>query len=232
MAGVLRLPRITASGEREQLAQIKSYLCSLVSDLQAALEEKGRIQENEYRSNPKTPSSVESNFNEIKSLIIRSAEIVNAYSEEISKRLEGVYLAKSDFGTFAEETAHEITANATALESVFTNLSALQSSLNNVQTGLLEANAYFRSGLLAHSEDGIPVYGLEIGQRTVVDGEEIFDKYARFTADRLSFYDRGGAEVAYISDYKLYITSARVSGSLTLGKYAVDTVDGLAWRWQ
>jgi hypothetical protein len=64
-----------------------------------------------------------------------------------------------------------------------------------------------------------------------VDGVEIFRKYARFVSNRLSFFDQNDAEVAYISDYKLYITSAQVLTGLTIGRYTIDTSDGLAFKW-
>ncbi len=231
MTPMLRLPRITGD-EREQLARIKSYLSELVSQLQTVLEERSVSNAVESRSILTPAAKSEADFGQIKSLIIRSAEIVESYCEQIKKRLEGVYLARSEFGTFAENTAHEITASATALESLFRNIGVLSSEMNSVQDKLLEANAYLRSGLLGYTDEGHPLYGLEIGQRTLEDGREVFDKYARFTADRLSFYDGNGTEVAYISDYKLCITSAQVDGTLTLGRYVADTADGLAWRWQ
>lgn len=231
MSVTLRYPKITATDGHEQLAQIRSYLFQLVGELQAALDENAvqTVARGGALASVQTPQE---NFSEIKSLIIRSAEIVNAYSEEVRKRLEGVYLARSDFGTFSEQTAQEIAANATALESVFNYVGTLQTEMNSVQNKLTESRAYIRSGLLTHTEAGEPVYGMEIGQRIAVNGEERFDKYARFTPDRLSFYDQNGSEVAYISDYKLHVTSAEIRGSLTLGGYAVKTEDGVAWKWQ
>jgi hypothetical protein len=51
----------------------------------------------------------------------------------------------------------------------------------------------------------------------------VFNKFARFTSEKLSFYDSNGIEVAYISDKKLYITHIEVTGSFTQGGF-VDTV--------
>jgi hypothetical protein len=59
----------------------------------------------------------------------------------------------------------------------------------------------------------------------------VFSKYARFVADKLSFYDKNDTEVAYISDYKLYITNAQITGTLNLGRYELDPTDGLAFKW-
>ena len=70
-----------------------------------------------------------------------------------------------------------------------------------------------------------------VGQKNVIDGEEVFRKYARFTSDRLSFYDQNDVEVAYISDYKIHISHAEVTGTLKLGGYLVDTSNGLTFKW-
>ena len=81
--------------------------------------------------------------------------------------------------------------------------------------------------------NGIPVYGLEVGQKNIVDGVEVFNKYARFTSDRLSFYDRNDTEVAYISDKKLYINNVEITGSYKIGRF-VDTVlpdGGVVTKW-
>ena len=96
----------------------------------------------------------------------------------------------------------------------------------------LATNAYLKSGLLDSKSDGTAVYGLEIGQTNSIGGETVFDKFARFTADRLSFFDSNDVEVAYISDYKLYITNAEITGSLWLsGRFKICYNGGLAFQW-
>ena len=65
----------------------------------------------------------------------------------------------------------------------------------------------------------MPVYGVEIGQKTQIDGEEVFNQFARFTAEKLSFFDSNGVEVAYISDQKLYISHVEVTGTFTQGGF-------------
>lgn len=105
-------------------------------------------------------------------------------------------------------------------------------TIEQLQTMMVQTNAYVRTGLLYEGENGIPVYGLEIGQTNYVNGENVFSKFARFSADRLSFYDRNDTEVAYISDYKLYITNAEITGALSLaGKFKVFYDHGLAFQW-
>lgn len=171
-------------------------------------------------------------FAGIKDLIIKSADIVNAYYAVIAKRLEGVYVAQSDFGAYREETALDIQANSSGINQLYANIREISGTVEELYNNVIGTNAYLKSGLLYEAEDGSPVYGLEIGQTNSVNGSTVFDKFARFTADRLSFFDRNDVEVAYISDYKLYITHAEVTGSLTIaGRFKIYYNNGLAFQW-
>lgn len=316
----LRLPQITGVTEKEQLLQLKSYIYQLREQLQFAFDTinttggsgNGSYVVNQARgftssSGGLSSSEAELTFSALKSLIIKSADIVDAYYEEINKKLEGVYVAESDFGIYAEKTSQEIEANSTAITQNFENtqiiirdavdvawaeasveindtnsriddtnsavenldagldaanqrldsaegalneakdeyrgaiqvvadsLSAtdkllastkeqLKGSLDNLEfiiTGLREiiigVTAYIKSGLLYYTDAGIPVYGIEIGQEVEANGEKVFNKFSRFTSEKLSFYDNNGNEVAYISDKKLYIGQAEITISLKVG---------------
>lgn len=457
----LRLPNITGN-EKEQLVQIRSYLYQLVPQLQHALSTIGTVESQVVAPTAKSlfstgtggasnNASPQSTFNSIKSLIIKSAEIVEAYYEVINKRLEGVYVAQSDFGAFAEKTSQEIEANSTSttqrfeniqiiitqqgndinsldgtlntigtdlsyaqqdiltlggnVEEVAESVTTLEGDINELDTNLkdtsatfnenlgkldtdlkdtaeslnesiitTEANlssaitdakteisgnvaneiaaakeytdsakselsgeidtakaeiegsidvvekeltdkvdgvtedlnnkqsetngkiaaldadlqasketinkniqgaygeaskvnallddakaqlkgsiddleflvtglknviigvtAYVKSGLLYYTEAGIPVYGLEIGQTVTdeVSKEEVFNKYARFTSEKLSFYDSNDIEVAYISDKKLYIKIAHITVAFQIGgliDLVMDTGD-VVTKW-
>ena len=404
----IRLPNITGKTEKEQLSQMRSYLFQLREQLQWAFDNISATEgQSGYAAShapviasaAKTVSAYDADvtFSSIKSLIIKSAEIVDAYYEEMNKRFESAYVAQSDFGTFAQAISQNIEANSTEIEQVFTNVQTintnvskidttvktidtnlktvennvgaldtniksvennvgkldtnlktveenvgaidsnvktvegnvnkidsnlknveenvgnidtnlkevegnvgqLETNLQDAKTGiganletlssevgqidtdiqgvkagidnnvkeltkdigdldtslknmkdevdgelkdvkdeiesiiytLVEVNASIKSGLLYTDDNGIPIYGLEIGQRNTVDGVEVFNKFARFTSDRLSFYDRNGTEVAYISDYKLHITNAEIMGTLKLGAFLLDTTKGFRLKW-
>lgn len=217
-------PNITASDDRQRLQQIQSYLYKMAGQLQWAfdtLQTGGGSSEGQSlpgssgkgASGAKSPAE---NFAQIKSLIIKSADIVNAYYDQISRRLEGIYVSQSDFGTYSEETANEIRANSEEISLLYTNVRELSDTVDGLYNSTSSTNAYLRAGLLAEKEDGTPIYGLEVGQSNNVSGQTVFDKFARFTADRLSFFDSNDVEVAYISDYHLHITNAIITGSLVL----------------
>jgi hypothetical protein len=259
----IRLPNINAKTEAEQ--QIKSYLIQLAEQLQWALKNIDTSNNTvvvsptpkSLISSSQTTASAEATFGSIKALIIKSADIVNAYTEEITKKLEGEYVAESDFGTFRQQTSQDIFENATNLNRSFnhiqeiktgvdsslgalsgeigqvgykvgevetslaTDIEALKQGFQTLESSVVKVTANIKAGLL--SNDGIPVYGFEVGQTNVIDGVEVFNKFARFTADRLSFYDQNGVEVAYISDYRLYIYNVEITGIYKIGGL-VDTV--------
>lgn len=235
----IRQPNITATTDKEQLIQMRSYLYQLSQQLNWAFNnisttapsaggtlhpDSGNVrQSNVEIDGPKT-------FAAIKNLIIKSADIVDAYYTEINKRLVGYYVAESDFGKYKEETAQEIKATNQNITQLFSNNRELQTAIDELRKE--STSAYIKTGLLYENEDGVPVYGLEIGQTNDVNGENVFDKFARFSSERLSFYDSNDTEIAYISDYKLYITHAEITGSLRIiNKFKIHYDNGLAFQW-
>ena len=238
----LRLPEITGKNDHEKLQQLQSYLHRTVEQLQWAFDHLENGTGDGYVVvNGRTLGSGSGNaggsqtpketFNSIKSLIIKSADIIEAYSEKIQAELEGQYVAVSDFGVFQEETNQQIEANSTGINQLFLNVQEISGTVDGLYDQAIETQAYIRHGLLDYGEDGAPIYGIEVGQSNTVDDVEVFNKFARFTSGRLSFYDANEIEVAYISDYRLYITSAHITGDLTVGEYVMDTSDGIAFLW-
>ena len=237
----LRYPNINGTTEREMLSQIKNFLYQHIEQLQWALNSMGTTDNTgivtptpkSLTPTTQTHANAEATFGSIKALIIKSADIVNAYYDEINKKLASEYVAQSDFGTFTQQSTQSIAQNSTYIEQFFSDLQQITTDIENLSFTLAEVNAHIRSGKLYEDDNGLPVYGLEIGQVNHIDGKEVFNKFARFTADRLSFYDLNGVEVAYISDYRLYIYNVEITGIYKIGGY-VDTVTangGVITKW-
>lgn len=236
-----RMPNITGN-EREQLAQLKSYLYQFIPQLQWALnslESSSTKAVQQIISKPQTTTAsinnanAEATFNSIKALIIKSADIVESYYDIIESRLSSLYVAESDFGTFTESVEQRIKESSTAIEQNFTDIQQIITDIENINFTFAETEAYIKSGKIDEDDAGLPIFGVEIRQKNTVDGEEIFNKCARFTADRLSFYDRNDTEVAYISGYKLYINDVQIIGSFKEGGYKdfVDSAGGIITKW-
>ena len=224
-------PRILDGDAVQQMAQMKSYLFQLSQTLNWAF---GTIETGGAGSAAGQPvvqvagekESPKATFNSIKDLIIKSAEIVNAYYDKINERLEGIYVAESEFGTFKEQTSQEIEKNSMNITQLFSNYQIILDRQ-------IETSAYIKTGLLGYKDNAEPIYGLEIGQQNNNEGQITFQKYARFTADKLSFYDSDNSEVAYISDYRLHITNVNVNSSLVLmDQFEVVQGNGtIDFRW-
>ena len=233
----IKLPSINAPTDSGRIEQIKGYLQQLAEQLKWALNSLDSsglavLQQSSKSTSSSTPEDdAVATFNSVKSLIIKSADIVDAYYEVIRERLSGEYVAQSEFGTYTEHTTNTITTDSKAVENLYTNIREIVSNIENLDRRLIEVNANVRSGLLYTDDNGVPIYGFEVGQKNNIDGVEVFNKFARFTSDRLSFYDKNDTEIAYISDYKLYITNAHITGILVLRRWILDPSNGLAFKW-
>ena len=141
MAVDLRLPSITAPTPEGQLEQIKSYLYQMTRQLSWAFESMDTEKTDVFSVSTGAASSgtgAEAEFNEIKSLIIKSADIANAYYDQFKYRMDGRYVSQSTFGTYRQDVSAEISANATAITQLYTNLQTLSSQLEEVSDGVFE----------------------------------------------------------------------------------------------
>lgn len=169
-------------------------------------------------------------LNEVRALILRSAEVTERLSEQVERRLAGRYVAVSQFGTFTQLTEQRLSATSEELRLEFSNLQRIESRLEQVQDSLLDVTAGIRTGALYTDADGVGVYGMEIGQQIREDGVLRFRKFARLTADRLAFYDSSDREVAYISDNSLHVTSIAAS-SVTTESIAAERIQLGDYLW-
>jgi hypothetical protein len=238
----LRFPNINATTPEGQMAQMQSYMHQLVQQLNWALnsldEAVAGNTSSVVISKPKealTPEEAVNTFNSIKSLIIKSADIVKAYEETIKTDFNGEYFADSDFGTYLEQTNRYIEENSKGVTEIYTKVETITNKDGNGTLDVLnkdvnDTNGYIRRGELGTYKTGElkgkTAFGIGVGETT--NGE--YKSYAWFTPNRLSFFD-GEFEVAYISSNKLYIENAVFLGTVQFGKYKLDTSDGLAFTW-
>ena len=255
----LRFPNITATNTEGQVAQMQSYMHQLVQQLNWALSsvnsaaqgDTSNIVLNGGKNGGKTelsPKEAEDTFNSIKSLIIKSADIVKAYEDTMKETFNGSYVAQSDFGDLVRDTKLTIETDSRSISEFYSNTQEITNRIDSDVALIKDINAYIRRGEL---EEG--VIGIEIGQTTTYDKKDEngntvtdedgnpvkaskFERCARFTASRLSFFDSNDFEVAYIGQENgvgcLYIVGrAAFLGDIQMGKYTVDTSDGLAFGW-
>lgn len=234
----LRLPNITGGTPGEQVAQIQSYLHQMVQQLNWALSTVEEAKAGNTSANVVLPQSIApasreamETFNSIKSLIIKSADIVKAYEDTIKTDFKGVFVAESDFGTFKEETNRSVTENSEGVTEAYNRIQEVKTDFEDYVT---TTEGYIRRGIL----DDNNTIGIEVGQ-TSTEGN--YHRYARFTAERLTFFDINGNAVAYVgagdadnsgNTNCLYVTGKAVFlGDVQFGGYKIDTSDGIAFIW-
>lgn len=226
----LRFPNITSATPEGQMAEMQSYMHQLVQQLNWALNTIDNAKEGNTSSvviadggdtSMSDAEVAQETFNSIKALIIKSADIVSAYETTLKESFDGEYVAVSDFGAYKQDTSLSIETNSKDITEIFNNIQIIGEDIK-------ETNAYIQRGLLGYDKNGNAVYGLAVGE---TDENGSYKKYAWFTANKLSFFDGGGNEVAYISSNTLYITDAVFLGKVQFGGYNADTSDGLAFTW-
>lgn len=119
----LRFPNITAGTEKEQLAQIKSYLHQLVEQLNYALP---TISEGASAQTIEVQGG-EMSYYELRSLIISTTQRLKEQYEKLYEQLGKDYVGKVDFTAFQETVTEDIKTiqdDLDALEDALTALGA------------------------------------------------------------------------------------------------------------
>ena len=234
MTGIeIRPPQLTGGTLQEQLGQLQRYLTALAQQLQFAFDAvQGGSPEMvaAAAASPLLPRQQEQQRQEtlrqLKALILKSAQVTQVLEQQVGKRLEGKYVAVSQFGTYCQETSQTLEANSRELKQNFQNVQQLESTVAGLGSAVREVNASIRTGEIA---DG--VYGVEIGQQEREDSIIRFRRYARLTAEKLSFYDSNEIEVAYVSNRRLYVTAAEIA-EVSAGQLSAPHIQMGEYTWQ
>lgn len=235
----IRYPNITGATEAEQLQQVRSYLYQMVDQLNIALQSVGSTATTYTTSVARGGAAptldakdAEASFNALKPLIIKSADIVNAYYQRISKRLESLYVAQSDFGTYTEQASAEIAATAEGITQNYKYCASIEDAVGVLGEDFInyriETSGYIRSGVAYYDANGLPVYGVTVGQGLNSDASGDFR--AIFTAERLGFW-QGSVEVAYLSNQQLYVTNIVALEKIKLGSWHIGSDGGFVIKW-
>ena len=245
----LPMPPCPAGSVQQQLTQQYSYLFQMAQQLNLALSslENGTAAGTaaaQRRSGKKTAAAADSpdqaqQYNNLKSMIVKTAQQVRRSMEQLEVRLGEEYVAASQFGTYVQRLSAYLEANPEALTQYYSFCSDLAADVKAVDAAFssyrLDTEGYIRTGIVYY-EGASPVYGVAVGQNlttTEIDGHQVVEQNnfrAVFTAQRLSFW-QDSTEIAYVSNNRLYITNITVLDSITIGPWRMDSVMGLAFKW-
>lgn len=219
----------------QQISDIYTYLFKLAAQLNlsfeqttpaAIFEEVNKALEH-ADSGKETDKAIVDNYQQLKSLVIKTADYTSGYGSGNVETYSGYFVAKSEFGEYKEQTNATITQTSTDLTQMYeyaASLGILGNGESDVDITDIETwtQAYIKSGLLYY-DGALPKFGVAVGdvkQLVTIDGHEVINRQnllATFTADRLSFW-QSGSEVAYLSSGSMYFPSAHISGgSIEIG---------------
>lgn len=251
MQNILPPPALQGD-ERAQLTQVYRYLFRLSEQLNvglSALEQQtaavarpsGGALSPGGTDGEQFWTEADAQYNSLKSLIIKTANLVRAEMDQIVTNLGSEYVAVSEWGTYKEEVSREIVDTA---KYTMENFEYNEEILNIPEMAAIfdsyriETTGYIKRGIIGFDEENYPILGIAIGQElkhkeVTVGGEvyEVFDEsknMATYAADKLSFWVNG-VEVAYLSNSELVVTRIIVSDSIQLGNWdiAVNAADGM-----
>ncbi len=235
MAIELRLPNITGETPEAQLAQIKNFLYSTIEQLNYALTVTDKAtatltQKVEKAVDTSSPEKkAESTFNEIKNMIIKDADIVSAYKEEITKEYDGKYVAISDMGTYEENIKSSITEGPDGINVQLESLKEITTGLDT--DAVRKSEGYIKIGKI-DEKDGTDVYGVEIGQNLTGDDVKNKKVFSRYTADGTTLYNSNGVATIVIAAGKTKFSGNVTVDELTIDNFSLNKSNGLGLYWE
>lgn len=224
MAEFFDSPPILLGQESEQLRQIYGYLAAMSDKLNTALMtitiEQMAPETRETIS--KAAEGTEKQYNSLKSMIVKTAEVVRHEMDEISTRLEDQYTALSDqFGTYERNLESTITATAEGILQQYGYSERIAGLEQDTEAFERRINQYIFSGLVDELNGK---YGIAIGENvTAYDAQgnpylNTARKTATFTMDELAFW-QGETKLAYFSNQVFHISKGEVTDSMTMGNH-------------
>ena len=237
MAKIFDAPPTLTGDELEQTGQIYQYLLQMSEQLNEAMHtlaagDSGgdgtyaiRLQSGKTGGGEGSDELIKTK-NALRSMIIKTAEVVRTEMDEISTVLHETIQAESErFGDLTVQLEQRITANAEGIEQNFEYCEVINAKTGDYDQFITRMSERIFSGIIGYnSQTGMPIVGIAIGENITAYDQEgnpyINDnaKMATFTKDRLSFW-QGTTEVAYISDSTLRINTAELMQEMRMGNY-------------
>jgi hypothetical protein len=251
-------PPILKGTEKEQLVQLRQYLYRMSLDLTQAMNNLTSenfapgglpaVKSQQAVSQPKKPTDnteeTKQALSELKSLIVKTADLVYAEMDRLEASLSSTYVAQSTFGTFSEEINTQLSATAERVEQNIQYQATLEDTFRGVSDAfdqyVIETGGYIKQGIIGY-DGAIPIIGIAIGQDIKVTGTdtkdgkeyEVIDTSSNmsvWTPEKLAFYVNG-MEAAYVSNGAFYVADMYVLSRLFIENWQISTNRGLTIKW-
>ena len=258
-------PPAIRGDDRSSLTQMHSFLFRLTEQLNAALNEADRRIELAQTTATNAAMNVGGNtiinnieggggsedgdfteqYNELKALIIKTAEDVRAEMDVIETKLQSDYIAKSEWGEYTESIEATIEQTAQGVVESYeydAQLESLKDQAVDFESYKVETNGFIKRGIIGYDGE-IPIIGIAIGKDLVsttvtIDGVEqqeidMSQSMATYTDDRVTFWQHG-VEIAWFSSSELVCIGIRAE-KIILGddqwEVSQTPADGFMIKW-
>ncbi len=242
-------PPILRGTPAEQTVQLRDYLARMVRDIRAASSPDviRQITEASVREAYKNEAagSLEKAKNRIaalKALILKTADDVYQYVDQIVTELNSVYIAKSEFGEYTETIQRiiEETARGTVESYHYTELiEALGGDLEDLESAVTMINGQIRRGVIEDPETHQQVLGIAISEELELTGQTVEENglvyYCLAPGQTLGLYTSTGWQF-WINGYKagwfnsgdgkLHVANVQIENSLQIGAGWIMTAAG------
>lgn len=215
-------PTLTGT-EEEQLRQLQRYLNTMSEKLNVALMQISIDQlstETQEKINSVSGEAVRNQYEGLKSMIVKTAEIVRHEMDEITTHLEDNYDALSEqFGEYERNLTNDIRATADGLLQEYGYSESIKDLQDETKTFQKNLSYYIFTGLLDDTGQD-PIYGIAIGEEMTTETGELNNakKMATFTTTELAFWV-GEAKVAFFSNSVFHIAQGEVSDYMKMGNH-------------
>lgn len=245
-------PPRTAGEAEVQVQQLYTWLYQMVEQLNVAMsvvqaQESADVHVSGVEggaNNGGAPATEDLNQqrDQLKALIVKTANTVRVEMQREIKRLESSYLALSDFGEYREEITREIEETASGTVENYAASIGLESYIRDsadLKEWAAETNGYIRKGFIYRNDADVPVLGIAIGQNittkaVTTDGLEQLEvsnqNMGFFTSVGLEFYVNG-QRVAFFRNDGMEVNNATINGRLRIGNWEISHTDGLEIKW-
>ena len=177
----------------------------------------------------------------LRALIVQTATEVHRFQDSLSQTLSEYYVARSEYGEYQQTIQQQIEALPTGIEQTFLESETITSLIDDsteFKTYKEQTTGYIKTGLLWYDQGVTAKVGVAIGQnlatKTENDQEVLdvtqMDFCATFVAQELAFW-QSGVKVAYVSNNRLHISNADISGVMRIGDWEISHADGFTIRY-
>lgn len=242
------IPPILQGEPEDQLRQLRDYLARMARDLDRNIEKS--VDSATEQLPARFSALVKQNAveekrqsNELRSLIVKTADTINHTIELITQELHEGYLALSDFGTYQEQinTTIETTARGIVESYDFqASIDALDGRVGSVET----IQGEIRRGLITDPMTGETAMGIAISEKLDFTGTEVTENnltyyelspgqtLGLYTATGWQFWLNGSKRGWFDSrDDMLHVANLAVENSLYLGEgWLLTVVNGFGIR--